>query len=137
MRTLRARREQNRKAGRRGGNCFVAISTLLMAGCATEAGFRDRLATWMGSTIERVVEQFGYPNNELRAPGSGNPVYVYSLVDETSARSSSTPIGNTGVVVSRSRTTRNYCLVYFEAEEEGRIVNVRYEGNACRAPPAQ
>jgi hypothetical protein len=115
----------------------VILLALLIAGCATAAKYQAVLNGWTGHDIKELQNAWGYPVNSFKAP-NGNMVYVYSSSGSytlpTNTTSTYNVYGNT--VYGNSNTTggqtlKFWCNTFFEANESGRIVTWRAEGNNC------
>lgn len=116
---------------------FVVLLTL--AACGTEAGFKKMAGSWIGSTEQQLVANWGPPNGFYE---SGNTRYLSyarsrtGYVPGTSPTYQTTIIGNTAYTTSYGGSPgysyTNQCTLTFTVTN-GVVAGYRYEGNACRA----
>jgi hypothetical protein len=116
------------------------LLTAVLCGCASQAGFEATLNSWIGSTEEQLVSQFGPPANVYTAPSgeriltyrSGRSVYVPGVAPSYHA----TTIGNTTYVNpvggSPGFAANMHCTWSFSLRDN-RVYTWRWEGNDCRA----
>lgn len=117
----------------------LIVPLMILSGCfATQQGYADRLALWVGHTEEAIVRDMGPPTSvyengarkyltwSQEAPGTvtWNPKGTYTL----------TPVGNsvmgTGGGSGYGHSYRSSCTTTFIIEY-GVIVSWQFEGNAC------
>lgn len=80
---------------------------LILAGCATEQGFRKALDSWKGSSINELIQsdKFGTPYGSYEAEG-----YRYYIF--------------------REEYSGHYCKTDFKTKN-GVIIDATYQGNRC------
>ena len=122
---------------------FVAvITTIALAGCAvpeypTEEKYKLICQSWVGANINSLVDSWGYPTREFRAP-NGNSVYLYKR-----SKTHTTPVstmtfqsrltGRPEVLTMGGDVVTRSCETFFETETNGTIVKYRIEGNDCKS----
>lgn len=112
----------------------VFLLALLLAACATRARMEENLNAWVGRDVNALSSEFGYPVETLTAP-NGNKVYVY----ERRASYTTAPVYQTYgkgkermTIETGGQTVESWCRIFFEVNEQSRIVQWHLEGNACR-----
>ena len=135
------------------------LLSLLIAGCATTAGYEAVLGTWIGDTTDHLVSKWGVPQQEYRQ-NSGGKVLQYErsgqivLPGQTTYQAQTTytsgtvsGVGSNGYVSgSYDGTSTTYvphtsaptviqrnCVTRFTADANGRITNWAWQGNSCRS----
>ena len=113
----------------------------LIAGCATEAGYRKALQRTIGMTEEELVMALGVPDKthytgtmrilEYNYQSQG---YMpnYQLQETNYTNSNGRYIGNSSQWVDNGYYYTNSCTTTFYIQNN-RVINWRYKGNACRA----
>ncbi len=116
----------------------ATLFAVLIAGCATETGYRERLAAWQGASEGDLVEAWGVPDGFYEAPDGaryltyrrertsyfpGTPGSTY--VDPVTGSVQTVP-GQPGVLRQSS------CKTTFKIVD-GSVESWRYTGNACVA----
>lgn len=94
------------------------------------------LNTWIGQSVDELVDAVGYPSREIVAP-NGNTVYVFEYTDIRSVPNISYKVGEKGKIdwgPTTYSTRQDQCTTYFEIDAERQIVNWRYEGDVYHLP---
>lgn len=122
MPQLFRREERNvRKTGRMRTSALVLV--LLMAGaCATTGKYEQKLNSWVGADVNRLVQAWGPPADTYRMP-DGRALYTWYFDGGAVAM----PIGNMAYAVQR------YCKTTFTVSKQGIVQTWRWEGNACKS----
>src|ERR1700733_1888308 len=138
----------------------ASILLVLLAGCASTAGYEAVLQTWLGDSSDHLVSSWGVPQQVYRQSGGGT-VLQYSRSGQialpgmttyqaqTSYTSGSVAaVGSNGNMINGTYdgTATTYvphtsdptviatrCVTRFTADASGRITNWSWEGNSCRA----
>jgi hypothetical protein len=76
---------------------------------------------WKGSSINKLIDAWGYPVNSFTAP-NGNTVYVYD-----SSRTLGYQIPNTAIIAP----IKYSCTTWIEIDEKDIIVGWKTKGNEC------
>lgn len=120
---------------------ILSFMCLFLYGCATTNNSPQSSQSWVGKNTSALTAALGQPN--VKSQGSnGNTSYVYvtrtaSLAPSTqSAVTVVAPGGHAiGVNVPNPRETAGSslleCIVTYEANPQGVIVNVRKQGGNC------
>ncbi len=130
----------------------VLIASLVVSACATRAAYDEIVFSWLGSTEERLVASWGYPekfyeNGDLRVLiyDSSNtvtridPVYVPPYYPSPPLDGAAagypyvSPYPHTNPYATPTTTTTTYwCTTTFRIKKKV-IVSAKTNGNACRA----
>jgi len=102
-----------------GKTLLVLLASFLLSACATEAGYRKICESWMGAPCDKLVRNWGPPEDIMRLD-DGSRLYVYE-------NSAFVYMGITGMGGTM------WCETQFECNTEGRIVDWRFKGNNCVA----
>jgi hypothetical protein len=112
---------------------------ILLTGCATEAGFKEKMDTWVGRPVGDLIMAWGAPNQTYESGGTKYLTYVHSTEVEmpgTSPSYNSYVIGNNvytdAVGGSPPYTIHAECDVTFQIVDE-KIVGYSSRGNNCYA----
>lgn len=122
---------------------ILLLFVCILSGCQTAAQFDRNMLTWKGLPIDKMINQWGYPNSELTSP-DGNKVYVYvntgSFVvpQTTTYNTNANLIGNSVYSTTTGYTTGGYavnltCIIYVEFGNDKIIKNITSRGNNCVA----
>jgi len=118
---------------------LILIAISLVSACATRERYEARINTYVGKSINEVMEDWGYHSGSREAP-NGNTVYTW---DRQSSYTSSPSI-QTGVFTGGSSggfftgfgfgsdTITRRCQTYFEVEKQKVSLRWRTQGNDCR-----
>jgi hypothetical protein len=96
------------------------------AGCATSEPYGDIVKSWVGADMKEVVRAWGEPTEMFEKPGS-KTMAVYDRRTAFSVPQRVHP--STG-----GQTASLWCRTEFEADDKGKVVAWRFEGNSCTAP---
>jgi hypothetical protein len=121
----------------------LALASLLLVACATQAKYQQMLSSWQGKTIEDFVNTWGYPDQTITAL-NGDTVYVYRNQNIVSFPSMTTP-GYTSVNTNNGQTvitqspsftsgggTFYYdCTTWVEFDKQHIITKTLFRGNNC------
>lgn len=119
---------------------MIKIITLLFvlsfyfAGCATTANYEADLNSWLGIDAEELVNQWGYPSQQIKAP-NGNDVYVYEWSATGTLPTYTTVNVYGGTIFANTYgggQLTYWCRTFFEINEDGKIIQWKWEGNNCR-----
>jgi hypothetical protein len=112
----------------------VFLLALLLVACATRARMEENLRALVGHDVNTLSAEFGYPIDTLTAP-NGNKVYVYERRTSYTTPPTYQTYGQgkeSLTVETEGQTVESWCRIFFEVNEQSRIVQWRLEGNACR-----
>jgi hypothetical protein len=116
-------------------NIFIVF---ILSACATTEKYEAILNTWVGHSINTLIDSWGYPTNSFEGP-NGNKVYVYnnsaSYTLPTQTYSNYNVYGNSvyGNATTTGGQTINYsCQTFFEVNSSNIIINWRWKGNSCK-----
>ncbi len=126
---------------------IIAVLLFALAGCAstTTANYEKMLNTWIGADQDRLIANWGAPNNTYPQANGGhvlefdraNTIYVpgttYNQVHANyangnvagSAGSAYSPITTSG------HTVTDLCKTKFTLNDTGHVVSWSWEGTAC------
>ncbi|UJB30152.1 hypothetical protein [Chromobacterium sp. Beijing] len=115
----------------------LALSLLaasLLTGCATQAGYAQKVYGWHGRDVNEMLAQWGAPTSQLTMP-NGNQLYTYR-----SAYSQEMPYQggfyNYPWGFSGGGSVYYRCTTNFVADPKTHTIqSVSFEGNDCVAPP--
>jgi len=132
---------------------FIAI--IILSGCATTAGYKKIMDSWVGSDETQLVSRWGVPQSVYDL-GNGSKVLTYDKRRQfqVGGYQTSTPVrtyhngsvyGNNGESASYGGTSTTYvksttpvqnvemaCITRFTVGY-GKVQSVAWEGNDCRA----
>ncbi|UTH73094.1 hypothetical protein [Chromobacterium sp. IIBBL 290-4] len=105
----------------------------LLAGCATQQGYSQKVMRWQGRDVNEMLATWGAPSKQLTMP-NGNILYTYR-----SAYNEQIPIQGGGFYypwgVSGGGSTHYSCTTNFVADPQSHtIISVSFDGNDCVAP---
>ena len=109
---------------------FIVVASFLffIYGCATTAKYEAILNTWMGSNVNNLISSWGPPSDEYTMP-NGNKMYTWLWVGNTLVTSNY----NKFLKMTLTNAVTYWCKTTFTVDNNDRITNWRYEGNACRS----
>lgn len=130
----------------------VAGAGVLLAGCATSEGYRQLLETFVGTTSDTLLVEFGPPTSRDNLQGGGQ-VWSYRFEEERSDPGGYRTVprerritvldtqGNEQTRVERyeetiyqpPRTWVARCDTRFVIDAASRVRDFRFDGNACVA----
>ena len=118
---------------------LVTVLTLLLAGCATTAGYEKLLDSWVGAEEVDLVRSWGPPQRAYETGGrkflayserrnvhypGRPPAYITTVVGNTAY---SNPIGG-----SPAMNVRSTCITTFELQGT-KVVAWSWKGDDCKA----
>lgn len=113
---------------------------MLLAACATTAGYEEILDSWMGSSESSIVSSWGAPDNVYTAPDGTRIITYYSsrniVLPGTAPTYTTTVYGNTAYTTSSGGSPATNIGMSCETSftiKKGRIISWRYQGNDCKA----
>ena len=119
----------------------IALVVLVgLAGCATEAGFRKILQSWIGAPEEHLITSWGVPDGSYETKG-GVKFLTYRSnrsvhLPGTAPSFTTTYIGNTAYTTqsggSPAQSVHLHCKTTFRVVE-GIVRGAEYQGNDCTA----
>ena len=106
---------------------------------------------WIGQKVETLMDKHGYPDDTITAPNgnrvlvfSKNVLSIYTVPVYTPPQSRDIELYNTrtgqysygqtrsnGGVSFEHQTEKSVCTGYFEVDKDGKIIAVRFKGEAC------
>lgn len=119
----------------------------LLSACANSNNYQQTLQSWQGGNTKTLVERWGRPDEKMTAP-NGNTVMVYYINRTRTTTPPSSPvvgvhIDQSGRAVMTNSPNTNYtwnrgpaslaCSTMFEANPNGKIINVQSKGPGCYA----
>lgn len=122
---------------------IMFIMMLLLNSCATTAGYRKILDTYVGHSSYDLYNAWGQPYNKSIAP-NGNLVWIYKKSSSYTTNGyassnsyynaySNSIYGQTNLTYHPPVTYTNWCNTTFEMNYEQIIVNYSFQGNNCVA----
>jgi hypothetical protein len=118
---------------------MLLLTVSMLSSCATQAGYKKVLDSWVGHTELELVRAWGPPvrahdisdsrflefhrSGNLVLPGS-DPTYTTTVIGNTAYTTSSGGSSPTNIALS--------CATTFEVRN-GVIISWRYQGNNCGA----
>ena len=138
---------------------FVALLLTLLSGCATTANYEKILNSWVGTSVDNLVMQWGPPSNSYPLSNGGR-VLEYdrqrtvqiggytTMVPETTYNTGTVNAYGTGgsaygnysgmstTYVPQTSPVQNIamqCITRFTVNAQGIITNWAWQGNDCRA----
>ena len=104
--------------------CFI----FLFQGCATTAKYEEILNSWLGGDVNQMIDSWGIPSDEYQKP-NGETMYTWLWVGNTLVTSNY----NKFLKMTLTQSTTFWCKTTFTTNKKGKIIDWRWEGNACRA----
>ncbi|AUH53624.1 hypothetical protein CXB49_12515 [Chromobacterium sp. ATCC 53434] len=115
---------------------FTAAALLaagLLAGCATQLGYAQKVNGWQGRDANELLATWGTPTGQMTMP-NGNLLYTYR-----SAYSQDMPIQANGFYhpwINGGGSVYYSCTTNFVVDPKSHLVqSVSFDGNDCVAPP--
>jgi len=105
---------------------LVSLPLALTAGCATTAKYEKVLNSWINTDINRLIESWGPPSDQLTMP-DGRTLYTWLWVGDTVVTSNY----NRYLNLATAYATTYWCKTTFTVDAQGIIRAWRFEGNAC------
>ena len=114
----------------------ILVTLLTIAGCSITDTMNGIMSSWVGSNIEEVVSQWGYPHEQREF--RGRTLYVWNtnttLTMPKTTNTTANVIGNT--VYAQSTTTGGNstqwsCQRILEVDDKGRVLAYQWSGNNC------
>ncbi len=100
---------------------IIMILFLLLHGCATQAGYKRVVETWLGDDINKLIQSWGPPSDVFTLPNN-DKMYTWFFDGGTVI----TPIGDMAYAIRKS------CKTTFTANNQGVIKNYRFKGRSCK-----
>lgn len=128
-----ARQEDERPMTR----VLALFAALLLVACASEAGYREIVESWIGAReADLVASVWGPPDRVYEIPG-GTRILTYSKTKSSPPVMPGLVIGSSGTSVSTvigggTGGGERYCETNFTVEG-GVITDVTFQGNDCAA----
>ena len=108
--------------------CLSTLLALSAFACATTGNYNKKVASWMGNDVNALMVSWGPPSNEYVMPDM-RKMYTWLWVGGTQVFANYNQYLN--MVTAGSVTY--WCKTTFTVDSAGRVVNYRWEGNACRS----
>lgn len=105
---------------------ILVIITLSVNSCATTEKYGEKLQTWMGDDVNKLITSWGPPSDVYTMP-NGNKMYTWLWTSGTLVTSNYNYFLNLTV----SNSVSYWCKTTFTVDRSNKIINWRYEGNAC------
>ena len=116
---------------------LLGLMALILACCATPEHYAQAANSWKGASFADLLGSWGYPEDTEKLE-NGNTLYTYNTHPLSSKEEAldvwSAPMLDEHPVVKVSGDFP-LCKTRFEVNNFNRIVNVEYEGPACKARP--
>lgn len=120
---------------------FLIAFVFILAGCQTEAKFKQSMNSWIGSDAQALVNQWGYPASTMTAP-NGNEVYVYAnngsvyIPQTTTYNTTANAYGNSMYATTTGYSSGGYninmsCTIYVEVNQAKKVEHISWRGNHC------
>ncbi len=103
---------------------LCAIVSLLSLGCAGQKKFEEKVNSWVGADVNRMISSWGPPARSYQMP-NGHTVYTWEWSSQGMVM---VPIYGGGMVAQQ---THSSCTENIEADEGGTVVTWQYQGNHC------
>lgn len=100
---------------------YIVILFVFLQGCKTTEGYKQVVASWVGSDINELIKSWGPPDSVFKLPN--NDIMYTWLSDGGSV---AMPIGNIFYAVRKS------CKTTFTTNEQGIITTWSFKGNTCK-----
>lgn len=114
---------------------LALCAALLLMACASEAGYRQIVESWIGAReADLVASVWGPPDRVYEIPG-GTRILSYSKTQTSPTVMPGLVIGSSGTSVSTvigGGGEERYCETNFTVEA-GVITDVSFQGNDCAA----
>ena len=118
---------------------YLLIFSVVISGCATTAGYKKVVNSWVGHSELELIRSWGAPQQTYESGGSKFLVYNSSrnvYLPGTAPTYTTTVIGNTAYTNSSGGTSAQNlhfsCQTTFEVRNE-KIISWRFRGNDCKA----
>ncbi len=119
----------------------ILAPMIILAGCSGGAGLMDGIMkSWQGASVDQVISQWGYPNEERAVAGRkllvwhrnigavmpkvANTFGTANVIGNTTYYSGTTSYSGGGVISGN-------CVRTLEIDGNNRVVNWQWEGNNC------
>ena len=138
---------------------LILVSLLLLAGCATTAGYEKLLSSWVGDNVDHLKSVWGQPDNTTTLSDGGSLLeYNRQRNVQLGGYTTTVPVttttsGTANIYGNRSSATADYsgtsttyvpqttpvqninmqCVTRFTANSQGTITRWAWQGNDCRA----
>ena len=123
---------------------FLAISSVLLVGCASEfpdyyGNYNTVVSSWQGASATDLYKKWGYPD-ETQTLDNGNTLVLYSesweeteptTVEHTKSGDKDSGTHSSKEVISSGGTTSYSCKTWFEIDSKKVIVNTSLRGDYC------
>ena len=106
----------------------LVFSFITLNSCATTENYTKIVESWMGHDVNDLITSWGPPSDEYIMP-NGKTMYTWLWVGGTLITSNYSSYLN----MTFTTSTTSWCKTTFTVDKRGKIINWRWEGNACRA----
>lgn len=117
---------------------FLAVTAL--SSCASSAGYKEVVESWVGSTETALVQSWGPPDQVYSAPDGSRILTYYSqrniMLPGSAPTYQTTVIGNTAYTTSSGGRAPSNLAMSCETSftvRNNKITYWRFQGNDCRA----
>lgn len=124
----------------------LLLAVMIVAGCRTTEGYRQRLSQYIGATEAQLIDEWGVPSstydmdngikvlqyNNISHSYTSGPTYGFS---HYSGRRYGSGIGYSAYVPLSPPPTvvTSTCQTLFKLDRKKRVIDTGFRGNACRA----
>lgn len=116
---------------------LIAVTIAMLAGCATEAKYNDKLNTWLGQDELKLIKRWGPPQRSYETHGTKFLTYVFSsnmAVPGTPTTYTTNVYGSTAFTTANpglaAQNVDLSCETTFEIKES-KISDWSWRGNNC------
>jgi len=116
--------------------CLLLLPLLFLTGCATTQVMNGIMSSWVGSNIDEVVVQWGYPHEQRDF--RGKTLYVWNrnttLTMPQTTSTTANMYGNTiyaNSTTTGGNTTHWSCQRILEVDKNDIVVSYQWGGNNC------
>lgn len=107
---------------------------------ASNKAYEAILDTYVGHSIDEVIDKAGYPTQTFEAP-NGNKVFAWQQMEQRVRPTFQGPSQTVNLGYGNSMTINQmsygggtytlYCNTYFETDVDNFVIRWKWEGNAC------
>jgi hypothetical protein len=115
---------------------FGILTLILLTGCSTTKTMNRIMSSWEGEHIDKVVAQWGYPDEEKEF--RGKTLYIWQLNKSVYVPQSSTTTANIygNSIHANTATSGGYvlngsCTRILEVDKSGYVSGWQWGGNNC------
>jgi hypothetical protein len=125
----------------------VIFFMFLLSSCASIQGnyYNQTIDSWDGANVSTLLKTWGKPDKKLNTL-SGSTVYVYKKQENRRPNNATKkvdvkykPAGTSAITAHKTRWNNGmtlFCIVAFEVNNQGTIIDTQTQGNNCFADMA-